>query len=66
MSLGVNFLIDVRNKQELLSQGWKLSVGLELTDITCEELQNYTSTINISQSREDGPREGLLVPRVYF
>ena len=38
VSLGVNFISDVRDKKELLGQGWKLPVGLELTNVTCKKL----------------------------
>ena len=41
VSLGVNFIGDVRNEQELLCQRWKLPVRLKLADVACKELRNH-------------------------
>ena len=40
MNLRVNFIGDVWNEQELLSQRWELPVRLKLADVTCKELRN--------------------------
>ena len=41
VSLGVNFIGDVRNEQEFLCQRRKLPVRLKLADVACKELRNH-------------------------